>query len=354
MKRRRRKQKLHRGACLILGMVACVSVLFLAGRLKNVKEDPITGEEAQTEEAQIPMDGPPEESAQSPAGETQAKPQASAASGEEKPQGLPSTAEGNAEIQTETADWSSYFDGKNGAAVIYDSAKNRCIIYNEELANTRRSPCSTFKIVSSLIALEQGVIVPEDSVRAWSGETFWNGDWNRDIGFDDAFRTSCVWYFREVVDDIGEARMQEALEQLNYGNCDISDWEGRQNTNNQNPALTGFWIESSLKISPKEQTEVLERIFGEDSIYSEETVNHLKQVMLQPEEDGTQAAVYGKTGMGKAQGVTVDAWFAGFAKQAEDNIYFCVYLGETKGEDISSTAAKNIAVSLVMDYCKNR
>lgn len=340
MKRRRRKQKLHRGACLILGMVACAGALLMAGWVKNMERGSITGEEPQA--------------AQIPAGETQAKPQALAASGEEKPQGLPSTAEGNAEIQTETADWSSYFDGKNGAAVIYDSAKNRCIIYNEELANTRRSPCSTFKIVSSLIALEQGVIVPEDSVRAWSGETFWNGDWNRDIGFDDAFRTSCVWYFREVVDDIGEARMQEALEQLNYGNCDISDWEGRQNTNNQNPALTGFWIESSLKISPKEQTEVLARIFGEDSIYSEETVNHLKQVMLQPEEDGAQAAVYGKTGMGKAQGVTVDAWFAGFTKQAEDNIYFCVYLGETEGEDISSTAAKNIAVSLVMDYCKNR
>ena len=318
MKRRRRKQRQrwHRTVCLILGAAVCAGALLMAGWVKNMERGSITGEE--------------------------------------EPQGLPSTAEGNAEIQTETADWSSYFDGKNGAAVIYDSAKNRCIIYNEELANTRRSPCSTFKIVSSLIALEQGVIVPEDSVRAWSGETFWNGDWNRDIGFDDAFRTSCVWYFREVVDDIGEARMQEALEQLNYGNCDISDWEGRQNTNNQNPALTGFWIESSLKISPKEQTEALEPIFGEDSIYSEETVNHLKQVMLQPEEDGAQAAVYGKTGMGKAQGVTVDAWFAGFTKQAEDNIYFCVYLGETKGEDISSTAAKNIAVSLVMDYCKNR
>lgn len=353
MKRRRRKQKLHRGACLILGMVACAGVLLMAGWVKNMERGSITGEEPQA--AQIPADESLEGSAQFPADETQADPQESPSdSGKDDPQELLPAAVKGEELQTETADWSSYFDGKNGAAVIYDSAKNRCIIYNEELANTRRSPCSTFKIVSSLIALEQGVIVPEDSVRAWSGETFWNGDWNRDIGFDDAFRTSCVWYFREVVDDIGEARMQEALEQLNYGNCDISDWEGRQNTNNQNPALTGFWIESSLKISPKEQTEVLERIFGEDSVYSEETVNHLKQVMLQPEEDGAQAAVYGKTGMGKAQGVTVDAWFAGFAKQAEDNIYFCVYLGETEGEDISSTAAKNIAVSLVMDYCKNR
>lgn len=59
--------------------------------------------------------------------------------------------------------------------------------------------------------------------------------------------------------------MQEALNRLSYGNGDISDWEGRLNTNNKNRAMTGFWIESSLLISPREQTEVMERIFGPDS-----------------------------------------------------------------------------------------
>ncbi len=78
-------------------------------------------------------------------------------------------------------DWSAYFDGINGAAVIYDPAENSFQIYNQELALTRRSPCSTFKIISSLIALEEGVIEPDDSVRTWSGEIFWNEEWNRDI-----------------------------------------------------------------------------------------------------------------------------------------------------------------------------
>ena len=63
---------------------------------------------------------------------------------------------------------------------------------------------------------------------SWSGEEFWNEDWNKDIDFEEAFRTSCVWYFREVIDEIGKERMQEALDTLSYGNCDISDWEGRQ------------------------------------------------------------------------------------------------------------------------------
>ncbi|HIS06212.1 MAG TPA: class D beta-lactamase [Candidatus Choladocola avistercoris] len=250
-------------------------------------------------------------------------------------------------------DWSSYFGGLTGAAVIYDRAENRYAVYNGELAGTRRSPCSTFKIISSLIGLEQGIILPDDSVRTWSGEMFWNEDWNRDIGFEDAFRTSCVWYFREVIDEIGRETMQKELEKLAYGNCDISDWKGEQNTNNSNRALTGFWIKSSLKISPKEQTEVMERIFGENSTYSEETIEILKEVMRLPEEYGTDIPVYGKTGMGKTDGITVDAWFTGFAETSEEPVYFCVYLGQSEERDATSAAARDIAVQIISDYCEN-
>lgn len=102
-------------------------------------------------------------------------------------------------------DWEKYFDGINGSAVIY-----------------------------SLIALENKVIVPDDSTREWSGEVFWNEDWNRNINFEDAFRTSCVWYYREIINEIGKDVMQEELNRLHYGNCDISDWEGYLNTNNNN------------------------------------------------------------------------------------------------------------------------
>lgn len=182
----------------------------------------------------------------------------------------------SADIETVEADWSEYFNGRNGTAVIYDPSNRRYTVYNQKLAETRSSPCSTFKIISSLIALENGIILPEDSTRTWSGERFWNEDWNKDIDFREAFRTSCVWYFRQVIDNIGKDRMQKELEKLQYGNCDISDWEGSLNTNNNNRALTGFWIESSLRISPKEQTEVMERIFGGNSDYSEETRNQLK------------------------------------------------------------------------------
>lgn len=245
-------------------------------------------------------------------------------------------------------DWSEYFNGLNGAAVIYDVSNNRYFMYNSELALTKRPPCSTFKIISSLIALENGIIEPEDSTRKWSGEVFWNEDWNRDIDFREAFRTSCVWYYRQVIDDIGKEVLQTELEKLQYGNCDISDWEGRLNTNNNNRALTGFWIESSLLISPKEQVEVMERIFGENSDYAEETKEELKQVMLVSAQDEADISIYGKTGMGMADGIVVDAWFTGFAEREEERIYFCVYLGRTDNSKVSSSLAKEIAMQLFL------
>lgn len=235
---------------------------------------------------------------------------------------------------------------------MYDVPNNQYAMYNREHALTRSSPCSTFKIISSLIALENGIIIPKDSTRKWSGEVFWNEDWNKDIDFSEAFYTSCVWYYRQVIDDIGKGMMQKELNKLQYGNCDISDWKGKLNTNNNNRALTGFWIESSLMISPKEQVEVMERIFGEDSEYSPKTQKELKRVMLVSKQEKTNISIYGKTGMGKADGTVVDAWFTGFVEGKEGNMYFCVHLGRTDDMNVSSTLAKKIAIQIVSDYYK--
>ena len=114
-----------------------------------------------------------------------------------------------AESEIAEADWSRYFDGLNGSAVVYHAACGQYQIYNLESALIPRSPCSTFKIISSLTALEEGIIRPENSLREWSGEIFWKESWNGDIDFREAFRESCVWYFREIINEIGPERVKE-------------------------------------------------------------------------------------------------------------------------------------------------
>lgn len=268
-----------------------------------------------------------------------------AASPDQTPNPPPETAE---PVETEPVlverDWSAFFQGMQGCAVIYDPQRQEIHVFQPSLAETRRSPCSTFKIVSAFAALEAGVLQPEDSTRAWSGEVFWNDEWNRDLDFSDAFHSSCVWYFRQLIDELGPERMQQAVDRLQYGNCDLSDWSGARNQNNNNPALTGFWIESSLAISPREQTEVMERIFGGDG--SQASRQALEEVMAY--ETNTPYQVYGKTGMGKVNGVVVDAWFTGFARQDDASLYFCVWLGQSEGA--SSPAAREIALDLLAQW----
>ena len=246
-------------------------------------------------------------------------------------------------------DWSAYFQELNGGAVIYIPDDNKYIMYNKEISSVRRSPCSTFKIISALIGIENGLISAEKSTRKWSGEAFWNDNWNRDIDFKEAFKTSCIWYFREIIDELGKDVIQDELDRLNYGNCDISDWEGYLNNNSSNRSLTGFWVESSLKISPKEQVEVLERIFGENTRYRTDTLDLLKDAMLVTDVGLTNAKIFGKTGLGKSNDITVDAWFTGYAEKENKKIYFCVYLGEADNKDFSSSDAKKIAIQIIED-----
>ena len=68
------------------------------------------------------------------------------------------------------------------------------------------------------------------------------------------------------------------------------------------------------------------------------------------EQEREDISIYGKTGMGKAGGVVVDAWFTGFAESTEGKIYFCVHLGRTDGMSVSSAGAKEIALQSVSDY----
>lgn len=72
--------------------------------------------------------------------------------------------------------------------------------------------------------------------------------------------------------------------------------------------------------------------------------------MLVPEVSSANISIYGKTGMGKASGIVVDAWFTGFAESTTGKIYFCVRLGRSDGMNVSSSLAKEIAIKIVSDY----
>ena len=244
-----------------------------------------------------------------------------------------------------------YFDGVNGTAIFYYPESDTYAVYQKELSEKRSSPCSTFKIFSTYVGLDTGVIQMNDSVRTWNGTAYWYEPWNRDIGLPDAFRQSCVWYYRQVIDDIGQPVMQAHIDEMNYGNRDISDWQGDLNEGEPLAELKGFWLESSLKISPKEQIQVLRRIMEHPE--KGELANTLKLLMLTRDDAATGLKVYGKTGFGRVDGKNTDAWFVGLYERDGKTAYFALRLDDPDNPRATSDKAKAIALSIIDDMDGN-
>ncbi|MDD3794854.1 MAG: penicillin-binding transpeptidase domain-containing protein [Lachnospiraceae bacterium] len=245
---------------------------------------------------------------------------------------------GSAEIQNEI-DLKNEFNDVNGCAVLYSVEEKEYLLYNSDMCRQEVSPYSTFKIISALAGLHNGVLQDETSKMNYTGNQYSVSDWNMDLGLKEAFQTSCIWYFRQVVDAVGADEIEKELNEISYGNCDVSEWEG----SNINPQaeLNGFWLGSSLKISPIEQVQILAYIFEGNSIYNANEINILKEIML-VDDDGTER-IYGKTGSdpdGKA-------WFVGFSETDNKKKYFAVYLNDsTQEKNISGSLAKEIALKI--------
>ena len=250
------------------------------------------------------------------------------------------------QTKTEEIDLSSYFAGLNGTAVFYNANTGQSKIYNKTLSYKQSSPCSTFKIMSSYIGLSEHKISMQDSLRKWNRKTYWNPQWNRDITFPQAFQASCVWYYRRLINEVGEKRTKHYLQKFNYGNMDTSDWKGLLNSNTNIPELRGFWLESSLKISPVEQTRVLAEIFKKNSPAAAD----LQRVMKIQD---SPVKIYGKTGMGVKNDKVVDAWFVGFYETADNKIFFAVRLDDNDNNAApgyrtrASQIARQIAVEII-------
>lgn len=242
-------------------------------------------------------------------------------------------------------DLSPYFKGINGTAVFYQPASGQYKIHNLSQSSRRASPCSTFKIISSYLALSENLITEENSSIKWNKTRYHMSDWNKDMTIKEAFKVSCVWYFRRLIDRLPQAKVQTTLNKLEYGNKDISDWKGDLNTNANRPELKGFWIESSLQISPMEQVRALEKIFSSPS----SVTTTLKDLMQTTE---TPVKIYGKTGLGIKNNMVHTAWFVGFYEQDNHPVYFAIRLYDAQNplpdyRHLASQYAKQIAIDII-------
>ena len=204
-------------------------------------------------------------------------------------------------------DLSAYFEEYEGSFVLYDLKNDAWSIHDKEHATLRVAPDSTYKIYDALFGLEEGVITPEDSFIAWDGENYPFEAWNADQTLQSAMSSSANWYFQSIDEQLTSADIYSYIQQIRYGNENLSG------------DLSTYWMESSLKISPVEQVELLIKLHNNSLGFSSENINAVKDsIRLSSSDAGT---FYGKTGTGRVNGQDVNGWFIGYIETA-DNTYF--------------------------------
>ena len=219
------------------------------------------------------------------------------------------------------------FGKYDGGAVVLDLQNSERTIFGNR-ADERLSPCSTFKILNSMIALDGGVIKDENETLRWDGVKREYEAWNKDHSMHSAIAVSTVWFYQEMARRIGEEQMSLHVREANYGNMDISS------------SLEGFWLGGgSLKISLNEQVGFLSQLFKNDLPFSSHAMNITKEIMTLKEHEGYLLAA--KTGSCGGVG-----WFVGFLKQGYKTE---VFVFNIKGDGASGAKAKRVALEYFKD-----
>lgn len=219
-----------------------------------------------------------------------------------------------------------------GCFVMLDVSASRYVRYNPDRCAERFSPCSTFKIPNSLIGLETGVLADADHELKWDGVKGWREITNQDHTLRSAFKYSVVWYYQRVAEMIGEKRMRQWLDRIEYGNRDIS------------AGLTQFWLGQSLKISADEQVAFLLKLQRGELPFSKRTQDIVRDIMVLS--GGGDWILRGKTGTNAREGKTVLGWFVGYLTHGEEAYVFALNI---KGRDGATGAQAERICRSVLD-----
>lgn len=227
---------------------------------------------------------------------------------------------------------SSHFQEYKGSFVLYDATNNTWSIYNKNLATLRVAPNSTYKIYLGLVGLDYKIITPDDSQMIWDGKNQPFPEWNADHTLNSAMKNSVNWYFKNIEDSVGTNAVQSYMKEIGYGNEDFS-------------GDSFYWIESSLKISPIEQVELL-KDFNTNQLSSDLINNNtIKNSILLS--SGDNGSLYGKTGTGRVNGQDINGWFIGYIEKQDHTYYFATNIqGDSNATGKNAT---NISLSILSD-----
>jgi len=231
----------------------------------------------------------------------------------------------------------SAFGPFRGSFVLFDVKTGRTERINEAQAAERLSPCSTFKILNSLIGLETGVIKDADFVIPWDHVTRSRAAWNQDHTLRSAIEASVVPYYQELARRVGPERMARSVRAVHYGNEDLSG------------GIDRFWLDSSLQISADEQVAFLTRLYRNDLPFSRRSIEIVKEILPRLQ-GGGGAVLRGKTGSGVDEERHRSlGWFVGYVERGSDAAIFATNIKGTEQEGADGPKARDVTLRLLKE-----
>ncbi|MDX6016744.1 OXA-55 family carbapenem-hydrolyzing class D beta-lactamase [Shewanella indica] len=239
------------------------------------------------------------------------------------------TAEGWQEVRR----WDKLFEsaGVKGCLLLWDQKRSLGLSNNLSRAAEGFIPASTFKIPSSLIALQTGAVRDETSRFSWDGKVREIAAWNRDQSFRTAMKYSVVPVYQQLAREIGPKVMAAMVRQLQYGNQDI----GGQ--------ADSFWLDGQLRITAFQQLDFLQQLHDNKLPVSERSQRIVKQMMLT--EASTDYIIRAKTGYGVRHTPAI-GWWVGWLELDDNTVYFAINL------DLASAGQLPLRQQLVKQVLK--
>lgn len=202
-----------------------------------------------------------------------------------------------------TSNWASFFQENNvdGTFVLKNTKTNEILTYNNNRSNKEFVPASTFKILNSMIALQELAIVGTNDTIKWDGVDRGYEPWNKDQTMKSAFPISCVWFYQQLARRTGQKKMQLWITKSNYGNKKIGN------------EIDRFWLDGQLAISAKGQIDFLGKLINNELPFDKNIQETIKSIMIT---DSTKNyTIYSKTGWSNNIG-----WNVGYI-ETKDNVW---------------------------------
>ncbi len=157
--------------------------------------------------------------------------------------------------------------------------------------------------------------------------------WNGDQTLYSAMQDSVSWYFQSIDKQLGLSAIRSFVRDNHYGNQTVRG------------ESSSYWINSSLRISPIEQVEMLKKLYYNDYSFNPEHIEMVKNsLFLLSTADGS---LYGKTGTIEYNQQNTTGWFIGFLEK-ENHVYFFATDIHNKNGAAGSTAVQ-ITLSALSD-----